>query len=160
MKTAKELFLASIENNEVHKYLMGVGEYKVPVPHMVPVYTPTDWDYIIPGGIYEAYKDRPDLKIKELFENALIFTLDQGNIGIYAVMNLLFDQLMREKDSTAIFKINTDNLILLIKDKLLKTSEELKKDFSWMGKGQPEGLWTEIKRIDKSIFEETGIKIM
>lgn len=106
MKSAKELFLEAIEKDEIYKFFIGEGNYKVPVPHMVPVYIPTDWTYIIPAGVYQLYKDRPDLKVDYLFESALVDTIEKGNIGLYTAVNLVFEQLSCEKDNRAAFKIN------------------------------------------------------
>jgi hypothetical protein len=160
MKTAKELFLESIEKDEIYKFLIGEGDYKVPVPHMVPVYIPTDWTDIIPSGIYELYKDRPDLNVDILFENALADTIKKGNIGLYAVVNLVLDQFSREKNNSAAFKIDKSKLVPLINSELIKKSGDLKNDFSWMGKGQPEGLWSEIARIDKIMKRDLGIGLL
>lgn len=160
MKTAKELFLEAVEKNEVNKYFRGDGNYKVPVPHMVPINIPTDWTYIIPAGVYELYRERPDLRVDELFQTALLEMAANDNLGLYAAVNLVFDQLLREKDGSAPFAIDKERLLPLLQAELSKKRSSLKGDFTWMGKGNPEGLWSELNRIDSLIRKKTGFKII
>jgi hypothetical protein len=156
----KELFIQSIQNNEVVKFLKGEENYKVPVPHMTPVYIPTDWTQIMPN-IYKVYLEKPELNIKQLLEDTLIEMINDDNIALYAAVNIIYDHLLNNKlYHEAPFEMNKENLLPLLKNKLIQKQDDLKKDFRWMGKGQSEGLWSEIKRIDGRLKEETGTGIL
>lgn len=159
MNSIMKLFLDAINNKEVEKFFKGEGIYKIPIPHMVPINTPTDWTEVS-SGIYELYGDRPDLKINQLFEDTLLDMIEKDIISLYAGVNLFCGQLLREFDKSAPFEINKSKLLPLINQELIKKCLDLKKDFRWMGAGQAEGLWSEIKRLDDMLKKETGQGIL
>jgi hypothetical protein len=163
MNQAKDLFLQAIEKDEVHKFLRGDRIYKAPTSKVLTAYfmpTPTDWEYIISDGVYEVYKEKPELNIKQLFEDAILYLTTSDNINLYAVANVIFEQLMNEKRNNAPFTLNKEKLLPVLKTKLLEKQDDLKKDFSWTGNGEPEGLWSEITRIDQKLKKETGTGIL
>ena len=160
MDKIKELFLQAIEQNELVSFLKGGKNYKVPVPHMTPVYIPTDWSQIMPN-IYELYQERPDLNIKQLLEDTLFEMTNGDNISLYAAVNVIYDHLLNHiLNHDAPFEIDNKRLLPALKTKLIEKQEDLKRDFRWMGTGKTEGLWSEITRIDERLKKETGIGIL
>lgn len=72
----KELLMQALENNDLIGFLEGKSIYSKPLNHWVPAEVPTDWTKIIPKGIYALYKEKPELELDKLFEEALIKMMD------------------------------------------------------------------------------------
>lgn len=160
MSNVRDLIEKAVAKNELNKFLRGDGEYKVPVPHMVPINIPTDWTYIIPNGIYKLFLEDPKIGIDKILENTLISMIDDDNLNIYTVVNVLFEHLSQENENRAPFSIDKSRIIPILKNKLNQKKEDLKKDFRWMGTSESEGLWSEVKRISNILKKEMKISII
>lgn len=123
MNEIKELFLHSIENNEVSDFLKGEKNYKVRVPHFVPINIPTDWEQIL-QSIYEVSQEKPELNIKQLFEDTLIEMINDDNIGLYSVVNILYFYLLHENRNKVSFRINRGKLLPILKAKIMSKRED------------------------------------
>jgi hypothetical protein len=159
MNEIKELFLQAIENNEVSKFLNGEKNYKVRVPHFVPINIPTDWEQILPN-IYEIYQEKLELNIKQLFQDALVEMINKDNTSLYSAVNILYFQLLRENRNRASFRIDKEKILPILKMKIMEKKDDLEKDLRWTGEINNEGLWGDFQRVDKLLKEETGTGIL
>ncbi|TYQ16961.1 UNVERIFIED_CONTAM: hypothetical protein Cloal_3551 [Acetivibrio alkalicellulosi] len=160
MSNVKDLLEQAIAKNELNKFLRGDGDYKVSVPHMVPVNIPTDWTNIIPNGIYKLFIENPNIGMDKIFENTLISMIDDDNLNLYVVINVLFEQISKEAENRSPFIIDRCKILPLLKSKLNQNRDDLKTDFRWMGIGEPEGLWSEIKRINTIMKKELRVSVI
>jgi hypothetical protein len=156
---AEKMVLKAIDNNEMEKLLIGNEEYKVPAPPMEPVYTPTDWIQIT-CEINLLHEKKPELKVNLMYENTLLNMINENMLSLYAVANIIFNQLMDENKGKASFAINKYKLLPPLKDKLQKNKHRLENEFVWMGMGRPDGLWGAIDAINCVLNEKTGISML
>lgn len=156
MEEIKELFLQAVERNEIDKFLKGEGIYKVSLPHMVPVSIPTDWTTAIPDGVYEVFKEKPELNINRQFEKAILSLIDKDIFNLYVSVYVIFEQLQNECRGEAPFKIDKGKVVPLLIKEIKAKQEDLKNDFRWTGANNREGLWGDFKRIDEILKEDTG----
>ena len=159
IRTVEQMLLKAIDNNEMEKLLIGNEEYKVPVPPMEPIYTPTDWIQIT-REISLLHEKKPELKVNVIYENTLLNMINENTLSLYAVANTIFNQLMDENKGKASFAINKYKLLPPLKDKLQKNKHRLENEFVWMGMGRPDGLWGAIDAINCVLNKKTGISML
>ena len=79
----KELLFKAIEKNEIVKYLQGRDGYRVETEPWTPADLPMDWTKIIPWGIYQVYKENPELGLDKMFEYAILEMMDGEPFDTY-----------------------------------------------------------------------------
>ena len=52
--------------------MQGRDGYRVETEPWTPADLPMDWTKIIPWGIYEVYKENPELGLDKMFEDAIL----------------------------------------------------------------------------------------
>jgi hypothetical protein len=92
VRKEKELLLKAIEKNEIIKYLQGRDGYRVEMEPWTPAHLLTDWTKIIPWGIYEVYKENPELGLDKMIEDAILEMMDGEPFDIYVALYLVYIQ--------------------------------------------------------------------
>lgn len=156
----KDQVIKSINNNEFIDMLEGKGDYKVELHQWISANVPTDAESILTKGIYPIYIYDKNIKIELLLEEALISMMDGELFDLYCALSIIFCQLIEEGFGSAPFKINKNKVLSKLKVALKKNENKLKKYFEWEGMGKPEGLWSEVLRIDSICKKRWGIEIL
>ncbi|WP_273065769.1 hypothetical protein [Acetivibrio saccincola] len=63
--------------------MQGRDGYRVEMEPWTPGVLPTDWMKIIPDGIYEVYKENPELGLDKMFEYAILEMMDGEPFDTY-----------------------------------------------------------------------------
>ena len=92
VRREKELLLKAIKKNEIIKYLQGRDGYRVETEPWTPAHLLTDWTKIIPWGIYEVYKENPELGLDKMIEDAILEMMDGEPFDIYVALYLVYIQ--------------------------------------------------------------------
>ncbi|AAK78116.1 hypothetical protein BJV85_000022 [Clostridium acetobutylicum] len=114
----------------------------------VGAHVPTDVGSILAKGIYEIYKENPSVKIDKLLEETLLKMMDGGIVDIYCALSTIYSQLIEESFGSAPFRINKAKILSKLKNSLISNKADLKSYFEWEGMGKPEGMWSEVLRIN------------
>lgn len=156
----KMLLLKAIKEKEVIKYLEGKDGYNFEVEHWVNASAPTDWTKIIPKGIYAVYRENPEFKIDEIYEDALLEMMDGDPFDIYVALPIIHFQLIREERNASPFTIDKIKVLKKLSQTLIRNKEKLMNYFEWEGKKYKEGIWGEVIRIDKLFKSKWNISII
>ena len=157
VKDAVKLVKDAVKNDEFCELLEGKGEYYW---ESLFVTIPTDWNIIIHRGIYGAYKENPDLGVDKLLEESIL-KLSKGNIEqLYVAFMVMMYQIEYEEDNEAPFKINRTKILNEVEKEILRNKDGLSKCKKWQGYGEENGLWDEILRQNKRVYEEYNLKLL
>ena len=157
VKNAVQLVKDAVKNDEFCELLEGKGEYEW---ECINVSIPTDWGIIFERGIYGAYKENPDLGVDKLLEESIL-KLSKGNIEqLYVAFMVMLYQIEYEEDNEAPFKINRTKILNEVEKEILRNKDGLSKCKKWQGYGEENGLWDEILRQNKRVYEEYNLKLL
>lgn len=158
METVYEVALKAINRNEISLLLLGEGGYNLPKPYMSPTDLPTDWDAILKDGIYRIYfDDNKKVNGGILSETLIGMCVDEK--GIYCALNVFFRMLIHKKNGIIPFDIDIDAIVRSLSLALKANKDMFCMDKRWMGATEECGLWGEVLRIRKIIFEDFGLTI-
>ncbi|MYL47224.1 hypothetical protein GLV94_16385 [Virgibacillus halodenitrificans] len=152
--------IQAIDNNEFIDLLKGKGDYKIELHQWVSANVPTDVESILTKGIYPLYLDDQNKRVELKLEQSLITMIDGELFDIYCALSTIFCQLIEEGLGTAPFKINQDKILNKLRITLNSKEKELKNYFEWEGLGKPEGMWTEVLRMDSICKRRWGISLL
>lgn len=155
----KELIIKAIEEDCFYKILLGQDEYKCEISQFIAAEVPTDWPNII-RALYMLYKDMPDLRIRDRFEEAIIYIYNQDFFGVYCAVMVIFFQIMSEERHIAAFTVNREEILRSLRGKQYFFEKELKGCKEWTGKKYQNGLWGDIQRVNNILNEDYEITII
>jgi hypothetical protein len=159
MNKTEKILIESIEKDEFYHFLIGYGDYKIEMDQWVSANMPTNTSKILSDGVYKLYISRPDLTLdKRLFEE-LHRMLGMDIFNLYMVLDIVFSQLLNESYGVAPFSLDSA-IVDCLSESLIKNQDLLKKYKEWQGMGKENGVWDEVIRIDKIIFDKTGRNII
>lgn len=150
----------AINNNELINLLEGIGSYRVELHQWVSAHVPTDTESVLTKGIYEVYKESPSIKIDKLLEEALLKMMDGCVFDIYCALSTIYCQLIEESFDSAPFKIDRDKILSKLRITLKINEVDLKNYLEWEGMGNPEGMWSEVLRINSLCQKYWNISII
>lgn len=156
----KYITIKAINNNELINLLEGSAPYKVELNQWIGACVPTDVGSVLTKGIYEVYKDNPNCNIDKLLEETLIKMIDGEIFDLYCALSTFYSQLIEESFDSSPFKINKDKIIKKLRYTLKNNEDKLRNYFEWEGIGRPEGMWTEVLRINSLCQKYGGISIL
>lgn len=119
---------------------------------------PTDWTEIIENGIYLIYQT--DTEIKRIFEKAILDMANMKIFDLYCSVEIFYFQLRQEKKNVSPFNIDKANILRAIKPALLENKYGLMNYFDWQGRGEREGAWDYIKKINKGCVTYFGLTLI
>lgn len=152
--------IEAINNNELIDLLEGAGSYRVELHQWVGAHVPTDIGSVLTKGIYEVYKEISSAKIDKLLEEALLKMMDGDVFDIYCALSTIYSQLIEESFDSAPFKIDRDKILSKLKSSLKTNEVDLKNYLDWEGMGNPEGMWSEVLRINSLCQKYWNISII
>lgn len=150
----------AINNNEFIDLLEGRGSYRIELHQWVSAHVLTDVGNVLTKGIYIVYKEKPEVKIDKLLEEALLKMMDGEIIDIYCALSTIYCQLIEESFDSAPFKIDRTKILSKLGVSLKNNEVNLKNYFEWEGMGKPEGMWTEVLRINSLCEKHWNISIL
>ena len=139
-----------LSKNEFFSLLTGKGEYE-----MVCVLAdmPTDPQKVMSYIKADIMKDN---NVKMSFFNSLI---ELSNSPTYSWLVLYYLVGILRIEAREKVHLDSGSLIPEISKALLLHKEKLEKNHCWVGKIWSNGLWGDVERMSKNIFEEFGLKI-
>jgi len=152
--------IEAIRKNELINFLEGKGEYKIELHQWVSADVPTDISKMMSEAVYKAFKDRPEIHIEKLLEDALLEMMDGEIFDLYISLMVIFDQLQGEAFNIAPFKIDRIKILASLKKSLKKNEHKMKNYFEWQGKNKKNGIWSEVLRIDSICKEDWNFSIL
>lgn len=154
-----ELIMKAIKEDNLDKMLVGQEPYKCEISEFVAVEVPTDWPNII-RTIYNLYEEKPELLLKDEFEQSIKCICNKGAFELYCTVMVVFFQTINEERHIAPFKINRLIIFQDIRERLRLFEDELKSCKDWTGKKYQDGLWGDIRRVNSILYEDFGISII
>jgi len=152
-----DLAVKAINENELLTFLEGKNEYRI---ESNVANVPTDWSEVLSKGIYKIYSDSPERKINILFEKTLQ-EMSKGDLfDNYCALMIFYSHLLFESYSIAPFKVNKQLICSELSSSIEMKKEELKLCFDWTGKNKPEGIWSEVIRINTLMKEKFNISLL
>lgn len=152
----KDLLEIALQKNELTDYLMGKGIYHFPCKLAE---TPTDINIIFLRGFNKYIEDNKNTisQFQESLEIALSKLLDEP-IGCWWCISILYAYLFGYVEGALLFKINLENLIPKINNRLFEFKDSLYGNRECVGWRFNGGLWENIvnivPKINKRIKEE------
>ncbi|MBD7911791.1 hypothetical protein H9661_10510 [Clostridium sp. Sa3CVN1] len=134
--------------------------YKVELHQWVGAHVPTDVGSILTKGIYEVYKERPNIKVDKLLEGILLKMMDGKVFDVYCALSTIYSQLIEESFDSSPFRIDREKILNKLKNSLRDNEVNFKNYFEWEGMGKPEGMWSEVLRINSLCEKHWGISII
>jgi hypothetical protein len=135
----------SLAKNELHRLLMGEGQYYYPDQF---IEAPTDLATLFfsafnnYASISKTNAENLTLKIKE----AMIQLLDHPD-GTWWSLSIMYSYLYGYKPDSLKFKIEIEELVPTINESLKKFSDNLKTNKTWVGCRFANSLWDDINNI-------------
>lgn len=152
--SAYKMLITALEKNELHKYLMGEGDYKFVNPY---VEEPTDITSIFISGLNE-YNDRAALKAQI---KAAMLSLMNSPEGCWWAVRLINSYLFQFKKGALKFEIPVSELLPAIKTSLVNHKTSLLDNKTLTGWRFEGGLWGQIEidinQINSRLTDENKI---
>ena len=149
----------AVECDDMVKLLEGKGEYHCKFFYygFPPDADVTDWENLIPRGIYALYNEGgydyiPDMIIEAIKE------MCEGDVEeVYCAFRVFFNSVMDEKEKSkpAPFHIS-EQIKPVVMQAVFNNKEKLSKCFDWEGWSHSDGMWGAIKRWVKILKEKYG----
>jgi hypothetical protein len=150
----------AINNNELVNLLEGIGSYRIELHQWVSAHVPTDVGSVLTKGIYIVYKENPEVRIDKLLEETLLIMMNGEMVDIYCALSTIYCQLIEESFDSSPFKIDRDKILSKLRSSLKNNEVNLKNYFEWEGMGRPQGMWTEVLRINSLCEKHWNISIL
>lgn len=149
----------SIADGKFIEFLEGKNHMEIGrASHFSNLLYPTDWAEIIENGIYFIYQT--DKEMKCIFEKAILDMADMGIFDLYCSVELFYFQLRQEKKEISPFNINREKILKKIKPALMENKYGLMNYFDWQGRGERNGAWDYIKKINKGCVTYFGLTLI
>jgi hypothetical protein len=129
--------------------LQGRDGYRVETEPWTPAHLLTDWTKIIPWGIYEVYKENPELGLDKMIEDAILEMMDGEPFDIYVALTLVYFQLLSEHYDKSSFIIDRNKVLKKLRQTLINNKEKLMNYFEWTCGNYEGGAWGEVVRINE-----------
>ncbi len=154
----------AIKYKNVISYLEGVGMYQINTdPRNID--SPHAYNFSLEA--YNKYaKEHPELKLKELFEEAILERLNSEQchfIDVYSIYCCLIAQIKLEKNKRASFEVDKaklNEIFKLLKEKTLLNKDRLKRSKWDRGIDFNEGMYEYMQVEDDRISQVIGRKIL
>lgn len=150
----------ALMHNEVYELLNGIGQYQSQDKH-VPASIPTHDEPIFSRGLYPLYeraslmeKNNIVLKITDALSRMIN---SENDTDVWWAFQLLYGQKYRESRGAPI--VFADNFWRELSFALRKHQHALTKNQSYLGKGNPMGLWFDVERLAELMIERFDIHL-
>jgi len=154
-----ELCLMAYKNNALESLFLGKSEYRIHNLKHIPADVPTDIGGIIDRGLYLLY-DKGYSDIPNKLIDTIIKLLEGDALSIWTAYSIVWFLYWNEISNTAPFKVISIDLLKSLKSSVLSAEIELKTCKEYVGYNQPEGLWSDIWRINNNFYKKFGVKII
>lgn len=149
----------SIAHDKFIEFLEGKDHMELGyASHFSNLPCPTDWAEIIENGIYLIYQT--DREIKRIFEKAILDMANMEIFDLYCSVGIFYFQLRQEKKGISPFNINKANILRTIKPALVENKSRLMNYFDWQGRGERNGAWDYIKKINEGCITYFGFTLI
>lgn len=152
-----ELVLLAFNNKNLIPVLIGEYPYTLEQSQYVPGLLPTDVDQVLTDGIYEVYKDYPE--IKNMFEDDLKNMLDMEISYVYMTLSYIFSQVFNEYHKLSPFIMDKT----VIKKAATITSlrkYEINGEIGFWNGTKVKGGWSEVERMNQILKMKYNTQII
>lgn len=152
-----EMTFKAIQNDQFINLLRGDGEYLVETSQYSPDAELTDVGKILSRGIYKAFKQQEEIKIK--FENSLIEMLDKTNFDVYMVCLYISSQLFKEENELSPFLLDKDNILNKLRNEIVKRKGKIMDGIIYPSGYKNTKAWQDLKRLKTVCKEEYHVEL-
>lgn len=111
--------------------------------------------------IYKFYEEYPNLKIKEMLTDSLTKLIEKGDEDcIYCAFDTIAYQMIAEKNQTAPFKLDIEELLTKLKKRIIEENENLKSSKRYVASKYEDGYLGYFEEANQEVIEKTGRKIL
>jgi len=155
----QELIEKAITSGCLIEVLEGKGHYKIESPSLLNVTTPNDYNRILREGMYKLY-DIGNKNIPNYLVDC-IFKMICGDVfEIYCAVEILYTQLMFEKDNDSPFNIDTEGLLPVLRQKIEENKNNLLHYYEWEGQREEKGMYGYFMRMNNAFKIYFGYSII
>lgn len=158
-KTFDTLLLKAIQDEQFDRLLTGQAPYRIEISPFIGAEVPTDWVVLL-SRLYTSFRSKPELQLDKIFENSLSLLMSGSDFERYCAAEIVFAQIMNEENKIAAFAINRSHLLPSLSKHLDANRDTLKSNKTWGGWQFKDGLWGELRRVNKIMIEDYGIRIL
>lgn len=155
MSKNQNLLYTALNENKRFEFIAGLDSYEI-----VNVYadTPTVSMEVL-DSIKDYYDATGDFTIRKDFNNAFVKLVEDENL-VWFSLYYLYDILrLRDRDVWTNEYIDIADLLKKIESNLLLFKNNLSKNKSWVGREYEKGLWEDVLRLKKNIFDSYVIDL-
>lgn len=143
----------AFDNDEVAEFLCGEKEYACPLNRFVPANVPTDFGRIVNFGVYRLYMDTQNEEIITKFKKAILSLLNGNAVQIWVAYSICWNLIYKKNHNEPTIIISDNNFWEMIKTSVQKNEDKLRSCNEWQGFNQEDGLWEDIRRMDKNLTD-------
>lgn len=155
MSKNQNLLYTALNENKLFEFIAGRDNYEI-----VNVYadTPTDSMEVL-SSLKDYYDATGDFTIWKEFNNAIVKLVEDENLVWFSLYYLNDILRLRNRDVWTHEYIDIADLLKKIEFNLLLFKNNLSKNKSWVGREYEKGLWEDVLRLKKNIFDSYGIDL-
>ena len=143
------------KNNELIKLFLGEKPYKFDNLKHIPANVATDIGALINEGIYELYNNGYQ-EVLEVFKKT-IYTLFNGTpVEIWTAYHMLWSQDWDKRHGKAPFYIIDSELLQFASNAIWSNKDALSSCKELVGWNLENGLWQDISRLEKNLYNKYG----
>lgn len=111
--------------------------------------------------IYKFYKEYPDLNIKEMLTDSLTELIEKGAEDcIYSAFDTIAYQMIAEKNQTAPFELDLEELLPILRKRIIEENENLKASRRYVASKYQDGYLGYFEEVNQEVIEKTGRSIL
>lgn len=111
--------------------------------------------------IYKFYKEYPDLNIKEMLTDSLVNLIEKGDEDcIYCAFDTIAYQMIAEKNQTAPFELDLEELLPKLRKRIIEENENLKSSRRYVASKYQDGYLGYFEEANQEVIEKTGKSIL
>ncbi len=141
----------AFDNDEVVEFLCGEKWYACPLDRFVPAHVPTDFGRIVNLGVCRLYMETQNEEIIEKFKKAVLSLLNGNAVQIWVAYSVCWNLMYKRIHNKPTIVISDDNFWGTVRSSIQKNEDKLRLCKEWQGFNLENGLWEDIKRMDKNL---------
>lgn len=141
----------AFDNDEVTEFLCGEKGYACPLDRFVPANVPTDFGRIVNLGVCRLYTETQNEEIVERFKKAVLSLLNGNAVQIWVAYSVCWNLMYKRIHNKPTIVISDNNFWETVRSSVQKNEDKLRLCKEWQGFNLENGLWEDIKRMDKNL---------
>ena len=102
-------------------------------------------------GVCRLYTETQNEEFVEKFKKAVLFLLNGNAVQIWAAYSVCWNLIFKKNQNKPTIIISDNNFWEMVKSSVQKNEDKLRLCKEWQGFNLENGLWEDIKRMDKNL---------